>query len=640
MIENTINNSSNNTSSTTNELSQINVKVDQQIEEKSTFERAIIEAFKQTNSNECIKKLLIAYDEIKFFIKDINQSNGKKFILNKNFLDKISRIIERKFFNVNILIAKIFNELLDTNNFEILSNDLNLLISFSNEILNILDIVNSTNISHDLEKKCSCFLNFLLNNTKFVLEDEQKETLQELLNNFPMRNSSEIYKNFVNIKEDIIANCKSDIIEDKLEGVINLMESFGDTYSLEEQFDLLLENGQQIIKALINKPNPEYKKVYFQLGNFIISMLYPYKFKIKVDKKKKLLKKNSKTFYLIDCVENEEKNKNNIKLNKSHSEYSIDDMEFLNDCKFELTNQKDLLLKCENIFSLCLLILNTLNFYENIFDLQYICYLLIKKIYFIFPQFRKNIEDLLASNLTNICSNFKEESEKNNIVECKQFLFYLLKGKNIDEELKEKLKHRIEAKGNVIKIDEENEENNINEEDIEFDILDFSDFNLRVGYPNLYNIDAGSKNEKYIEIDNNNSLIYIGFATHAYDINLHLLRYCPNLNDNNENNDNNNDFNDKGHFIEMFKLERINCSEIPIKIILFVKEAGIYKIVFDNEYSWITAKTVRSRLSVLKPVSEINLEKLQKNNNVIINNEIKENNENENEKIEVNIDIK
>jgi hypothetical protein len=49
---------------------------------------------------------------------------------------------------------------------------------------------------------------------------------------------------------------------------------------------------------------------------------------------------------------------------------------------------------------------------------------------------------------------------------------------------------------------------------------------------------------------------------------------------------------------------------------------------------------VRSRLSVLKPVSEVNLEKMQKKSVVIINNEIKENNENENEKIEVNIDIK
>jgi hypothetical protein len=199
-------------------------------------------------------------------------------------------------------------------------------------------------------------------------------------------------------------------------------------------------------------------------------MLYPYKFIIKVDKKKKLLKKNSKSFYLIDCIENDEKNKNNIKLKKSFTEFSMEDMLFLNDCKYELTNQKDLLLKCENIFSLCLLILNTLNIYENIFDLQYICFLLLKKIYFIFPQFRKNIEDLLASNLINICSNFKEESEKNNINECKQFLNYLLKGKNVNEDLKEKLKHRIEAKGNLLNEENNNNNNNnnneINEEDI------------------------------------------------------------------------------------------------------------------------------------------------------------------------------
>jgi hypothetical protein len=39
-------------------------------------------------------------------------------------------------------------------------------------------------------------------------------------------------------------------------------------------------------------------------------------------------------------------------------------------------------------------------------------------------------------------------------------------------------------------------------------------------------------------------------------------------------------------------------------------------------------------------VSEIDLEKIQKKNDVNINNEIKENNENESEKIEVNIDIK
>lgn len=33
---------------------------------------------------------------------------------------------------------------------------------------------------------------------------------------------------------------------------------------------------------------------------------------------------------------------------------------------------------------------------------------------------------------------------------------------------------------------------------------------------------------RYIEVNNPNSLIYIGFATHSNDITLHLLKYVPN----------------------------------------------------------------------------------------------------------------
>ena len=134
------------------------------VEEKSTFERAIIEAFKQNNSIECMKKLSIAYDEVKFLVDDVKASQGKKFILNKNLLDKLSRLTERKFFNVNILIAKIYENLLETTNFGILSNDLNLLISFSNELLNILEIVKSTNVSSGCaccDEPCTFLISFI-----------------------------------------------------------------------------------------------------------------------------------------------------------------------------------------------------------------------------------------------------------------------------------------------------------------------------------------------------------------------------------------------------------------------------------------------------------------------------------------------
>ena len=111
--------------------------------EKSTFERGIVEAFKQNNSIDTIKKLNISYDEIKFYVKEVINSKGTKFILNRNILDKLGRIIERKYFNVNLFISKIFVNLLESSNYDLLSNNINLLIAFSNLTINVLDIISS-----------------------------------------------------------------------------------------------------------------------------------------------------------------------------------------------------------------------------------------------------------------------------------------------------------------------------------------------------------------------------------------------------------------------------------------------------------------------------------------------------------------
>jgi hypothetical protein len=38
-----------------------------------------------------------------------------------------------------------------------------------------------------------------------------------------------------------------------------------------------------------------------------------------------------------------------------------------------------------------------------------------------------------------------------------------------------------------------------------------------------------------------------------------------------------------------------------------VKEPGSYKIVWDNSYSWFTGKTIRYRVSVMKPLSDLDV---------------------------------
>ena len=138
------------------------------------------------------EKLLIALDEIKILKGEI-KSNAEqhRYLLNKNIVDKLSRIQERKYFNVNMLISKIYESLLDSEFYDFLSNDIDLLIKFSNDILNLLEMIKSTLISKQLEIKSSSFLNYL--NDKGISE-EQKNTIQELLNSFPTRNSSNTYK--------------------------------------------------------------------------------------------------------------------------------------------------------------------------------------------------------------------------------------------------------------------------------------------------------------------------------------------------------------------------------------------------------------------------------------------------------------
>lgn len=171
-----------------------------------------------------------------------------------------------------------------------------------------------------------------------------------------------------------------------------LMESFGTTASLNEQFDLLYEHVTTIIKSLIHQPNPDYREAYYQLGNFICSLLFSVKFKIDAFIPEYRVTKNelNKNFFMILCDDNiiDETNKNNIS--------------FLHGSVYELTTQKEILIKCENIFKICNMVINLLSINENFFDLQFICYIILRRIYFNFPQYRESIEDNLAMILVNL----------------------------------------------------------------------------------------------------------------------------------------------------------------------------------------------------------------------------------------------
>ena len=561
---------------------------------KTEFERKIIESFRQIKAIDSYQTLSQAYIELPKYIEEVKRKNNYSFILNQNIIDKLNRIIKRNYININILITKIIYSFLDASNFSILSNDSHVLVNFANTCINILDLISLYELCYNLTKRVITFLKFLERNTKKYLDSEQMEIIKNIQQSLTGKITSYSYISFKsNFQKDILSYFSKESLGEKQKGLMNLYSYFFKFNTINEQFDLLCEYGHLIINSIINQPSPSYIELYYKIADFIISFIYNFYYIIKFVDENEI---NENNFYLYDNMDMYITDYDKLKLEYYENLNYPKNLSFLNKKKFELDEQKNFLLNYTNIFSICTTIVNCLIIYESSFDCQFASYLILKRLYFIFPQYRNKIEDLITATLVNIVS-FKSEIIKIRNEQCEIFLKFLLQ--NGEKELKEKLKIRLNSqKGKIEKYYfDKNDNNQIKKEDAETDIILLNDFNLRVGCPTNMEIKAGCTDEKLIEIKYPNSILYIGFNTVGLNITLHLIKFCPNL-ENDINALQKVQFEEQQYFYEIFKIEKIEGS----KIILFVKNPGIYKVIFDNKFSWFNSKLIRYRLSILKEI--------------------------------------
>ena len=629
-----------------------------EIKEKSNFEKSIIEAFKQTKVSDIYETLGIALSELPLYIDEVKTKNNKinnpNFILNLNILDKLGRIIERKYININILISKIFITLLTEENFKLLSDNSSILINLSNQIISLLEEIKYTDNYYELIKKSINYMAYLSeNSSKFLSKDQTKIIiiLQNQLNSKLTSNAfTDIKNNYIN---NILALCKGETAEEKLKGIELLNAHFYELNSLNEQFDILCLYGEDIIKAIMNKPNPTLIDIYYKLSYFFMSFLFNSKYKINLNpyendinsnKDDENIKKLNEQYYILDSMEENIEFPENLYVTKYHGkEYR--NMKILNQAVYELDGDKNILLNHTNICNLAIIILNCLISFESSFKAQFVCFLMLKRLYFIFPKYRNDLCDLITNTMINIIK-FDEKIINNikNIFE--PFLVYLLqKG---EENIKNKLKENLEQKKNEIKKDYLNLENNdmLEKIDIQSDIIFINDFNLNIGCPSNIEIKAGYEEERLIEIKSQNCLLYIGYNLPSFDINFHLIKYCPNINNSlksKENGEEKTQYEDHKYFYEIFRLEKSSNA----KIILLVKNPGIYKIIFDNKYSWFNNKLLRYRCTIMKEFNSLGLSSINSNDDIKSdqkeNKDKKENNEEdkkEDKKIEENIENK
>ena len=555
---------------------------------KLEFEILIKSSVKESNISNCYNQLLKAYNELPNYIEKIKNSENKAFILNISILEKIDRLIQRNYININILLSKILYTILNASNFEFLSDEAKTLIYLTNISINILELISAYELYHNFIKRISTFLNFLKNDADKYLNDEQLNIIENIHKNLGEKIYSNEYITFGNVyQKEIIIYFGKESLNEKDKGIVNLNNYFFRLKSLNEQFDLLCIYGYLILNAIMNKQNPSYIELYYKMADFMLSFVYNFYYIIKLEKNVNN-NFNTNNYYLSDNIDlNNILNYKDIQIEKYENYNNPENLKFLSDKKFELDEQKSFLLSYTNIFSLSSTLVSYLMIYESSFNCQYISYLIIKRLYFIFPQFRDKIEDLLPIILINLIT-FKKDQIKIQDNSYILFLKYLLiKG---EKSLKEKLQTRL----NVQNLDEDTskelKDENIDNMNVEYDNIFLNEYNLRIGCPMNIEILAGYTEEKIMEINYPNSIIFVSFNTVGMNITFRLLKFCPLINENEG---------DK-HFYEIFNIEKTEGS----KIILYVKNPGIYKVIFDNKYSWFNAKTIRYRISIMKEMND------------------------------------
>ena len=232
---------------------------------------------------------------------------------------------------------------------------------------------------------------------------------------------------------------------------------------------------------------------------------------------------------------------------------------------------------------------------KNLFEFQYILYVLIKRIYFHFyDKYKDKIEPLFVEIMTNLCF-FKVDT----IEEVKIFFNEILKSENEkDENLKKLIQDKLEEnKSNPDfhfkfseKEEKKDEEANENDEienyftninNISIESIFILENDLNIAFFKTKTIKAGEVFTFYVEIAQPYSILDFCMIIENYDIKIKITNLTEGR--------------------EVYNEGEITIFHCPLKLTMFFTKPGIFQFDLDNSYSWLRSKTIKYKVNRFYP---------------------------------------
>ena len=508
-------------------------------------EKAFREEAEKLNVNECETELRKALEEV---------ATAQNIFLNKNIIDKTTRISKRSKINLSLIIGQIYIQLMNkTNLFSKLNQknslDKNLIISFINEVINMNSLLKNTYLCIKYENALFEFLGNIIKEIAF--DSEQLNEINVVLQEHKTK------------KEEKKLNTKS-----SKEFLASLNEAFNKQNSLYGQYKVVIDNCQEIVELINNANCNESEEVhnYFEFGILLIKLFF-----------------GKKCILLNDKNNNDENLADKVTIKKlfdGFEDNSHGNVNLILGEKFYVDYDCDLEPMRENLCSLILKFIEKFKNITNLLEFQYIHFVLLKRIYFFyFEKFKNEMTPIFVQILINLCA-FKESEKIKQVI---QFVNALLNSKeDKDAEFIELLKQKIEeAKNNAdFNFNYDNKLSG-NFDQMQNEIIYVEEENLNIGFFTNTEIKAGETLDIYVELSKPLGLIDFCCVVKNHDINLTVT----NLSEGNV----------------VYQQKKLKSEKKAFKLTLFFTKPGIFKFEFDNSYSWVRDKSISYKINTFYP---------------------------------------
>ena len=495
--------------------------------------------------NLCEEELRKALEEVK---------TVQNIFVNKNIIDKGSRINKKNKINLSLLIGQIYIELMNKKNIfnkinQKNSIDKNIIISFINEVINMNTLLKKTYLGIKYENTLFNFLENIIKEIPF--DSEQLNEINVVLQEHKSKQS--LYKLNTENSKDFLKS-------------INTV--FNKQNSLYGQYKVVLDNKEEIINLIerANCNDADEVHDFYEFGVLLIKLFFG----------KNCILLNDK-----NVKDENEDNKNTIKkLFDGFDDNSHGNVNLILGEKFYVDYDPEIEEMREKLCEIIIKFVDKFKNVSNLLEFQYIQFILLKRIYFYFFEKYENIlNPLLVQILINLC--LSKETEK--ISQVVQFVNELVNSKcEKDANLKELLTKRIEEVKNNSDFNFQ-PKNKIrgNLEKIKNELVYVEETNLNLGFFTDVEIESGETFDLYVEISKPFGFLDFAFILRGYDINLTVTNLT------------------EGNII--YKEKKLKAEKTPFKLNLFFTKPGIFKFELDNSYSWVRNKNISYKVNTFYP---------------------------------------